>query len=126
MQKGATILIVDDEEEIGFMLKMMLEHKGFAVIVTNRAEPVEEILKNNQVDLVVLDMLIAGVKGTDVCASLKENAATAHIPVLMITALPDAESVCRLAGADDFVSKPFEMAEILFKVNHLTQKMQKV
>lgn len=126
MQKEVTILIVDDEEEIGFILKMMLEYKGFAVIITNRAEPVEEILKNNQVDLVVLDMLIAGVKGTDVCVRLKDNAATAHIPVLMITALPDAETVCRLAGADDFASKPFEMAEILFKIDQLTKKIQKV
>ena len=125
MQKAVTVLIVDDEEEIGFMLKMMLEHKGFAVIVTNRAEPVQEILKNNQVDLVVLDMLIAGVKGTEVCTSLKNNTATAHIPVLMITALPDAENICRLAGADDFVSKPFEMAEILSRVNHLTKKIKK-
>ena len=74
----------------------------------------------------MFDILIAGVKDTDVYASLKDNAATAHIPMLMITALPDAGTVCRLAGTDDFVSKPFEVAEILCKAGHLTHKMQKV
>lgn len=74
----------------------------------------------------MFDILIAGVKDTDVCASLKDNAATAHIPVLMITALSDTGTVCRLAGTDDFVSKPFEMAEILCKAGHHTHKMQKV
>ena len=74
----------------------------------------------------MFDILIAGVKNTDVWAILKHNAATAHILVLMITALSDTGTVCRLAGTDDFVSKPFEMAETLCKAGHHIHKMQKV
>ena len=122
MQRAVTILVVDDDEEIGFMLKMMLEHKGFSVIVSQRVEPVEDILKKNQIDLVILDMLIAGEMGTDLCLRLKNNPATSYLPVLMITALPDAWKICAAAGADDFLSKPFEMEEIISKIYSLTDK----
>jgi DNA-binding response OmpR family regulator len=126
MKKTITILVVDDDEEIGFMLKLMLEHKGFSVIILQRVEQTEKVLKNNKVDLVILDMLIAGEKGTDLCIQLKNNPATSRLPVMMITALPDAETICALAGADDFLSKPFEMDEIISKVNYLLNKKQPV
>jgi DNA-binding response OmpR family regulator len=122
MQKAPVILLVDDDEEIGVMLKMMLEHKGFSVIVSQSAQQTETMVKNDDVDLVLLDMLIAGVKGTDVCMSLKNNTATSHVPVMIITALPDAETICKAAGADDFLAKPFDMEEMLLKVNHLINK----
>jgi DNA-binding response OmpR family regulator len=122
MSKPATILVVDDDQEIGFMMKLMLEHKGYSVIIEERAERTEEILRNHSVDLVILDMLIAGVKGTDVSVRIKKNAATANIPVMMITALPDAEKICREAGADDFIYKPFEMQHLLSKINQLVKR----
>jgi DNA-binding response OmpR family regulator len=122
MSRPITILVVDDDQEIGFMMKLMLEHKGYSVIIEERAERTEEILRNHSVDLVILDMLIAGVKGTDVSVRLKNNAATANIPIMMITALPDAEQTCREAGADDFIYKPFEMQHLLSKINQLVKR----
>ncbi len=125
MQKKLSILIVDDDEEIGFMLKMMLEHKGFSVVVAERDIEIEEKIIANKVDIVLLDMLIAGAKGTDICARLKINPQLAHLPVIIATALPDAEGICRLAGADDFLSKPFEMATLFSKINSLLTQVEK-
>ena len=124
MQQLPLILVVDDDDEIGMMLKVMLEHKEFSVIVCRRAAQIEEILKNNEVNLIILDMLIAGVKGTDVCTGLKNNKSFAHLPVMIITALPDAETLCRSAGADDFLAKPFEMDHMLLKINSLINTKQ--
>jgi DNA-binding response OmpR family regulator len=116
MQK---ILVVDDDQEIGFMLKLMLEHKGFSVTICERAENLEEIILQNNFSLIILDMLIAGIKGTDVCALLKSNLEIACIPVIMVTALPDSEKICLEAGADDFLPKPFEMGDLVSKINLL-------
>lgn len=112
-------MVVDDDQEIGFMFKLMLEHKGFSVTVTERAEQLEDIIIRHSIKIIILDMLIAGVKGTDVCARLKGNEATVNIPIIMVTALPDCEKICFQAGANGFLAKPFEMAELISKINLL-------
>ncbi len=119
MKKIANILVVDDDPDIGTMLKMMLEYKGYAVTLLSNAGKTEQQLSNEVTDLVILDMLIAGTNGTDVCRSIRSNPLSAGVPVLMISALPDARKVCIDAGANDFISKPFEMKELLSRVTHL-------
>ena len=119
IQKPFTILLVDDDPDIGTMLKMMLEFKGYAITLLNRAGNMQQMLHNNSFDLLILDMLIAGIKGTDVCSSIKSNSLYEHLPVLMISAMPDARQTCLDAGANEFISKPFEMKEILFKIKML-------
>lgn len=119
MQKHPAILVVDDDESIGFMLKLMLEHKGFFVVLAERAVNLSQIIEANNISLIILDMLIADIKGTDLCAELKKNLATAHIPIIMMTALPGIEKECEEAGADEFIAKPFEMDAFLAKINSL-------
>jgi DNA-binding response OmpR family regulator len=116
------ILVLDDDPDIGIMIKLMLEYKGYSVIVSERAEHAEEVLRNNNIDLVIMDMLLSGVNGIDVCAALKENSDTATIPVVMISAHPNAKEICMQAGADEFISKPFDMQDMLSKINHLVTK----
>ena len=126
MQNSANILVVDDDPDIGNMLKMMLEFKGYTVTLLNRAEETETVLENQPIDLAILDMLIAGIKGTDVCADIRRNKNFEHLPVLMISALPDARKTCIEAGANEFISKPFEMSEILSKISSLINVKQPV
>lgn len=122
MQQKTAILVVDDDESVGFMIKMMLEYKGYTVVIAQTAENLEEIIVQNNIGLIILDMLIANVKGTDVCMALKSNPATANIPAIMMTALPDIEKICKDAGADDFISKPFEMTAFIEKINSFIKK----
>ncbi len=119
MQKVSSILIVDDDPDIGNMLKMMLEFKGYSVELLNRAEEAEAMLDSRDFDLVILDMLIAGINGMDVCAEIRKSRSLDQLPVLMISALPDARQGCLEAGASEFISKPFEMSELLAKINQL-------
>ncbi|MDZ4794589.1 MAG: response regulator [Bacteroidota bacterium] len=119
MNKEQSILVVDDDTDIGTMLKMMLEYKGYTVTLLNNAGQTEQILSKQLTNLLILDMLIGGTNGTDVCLSIRKNPLTAHIPVLMISALPDARKICMDAGANDFISKPFDIQDLLGKVSNL-------
>lgn len=119
------ILVVDDDSGIGEMLKTLLEFYDFDVAVTAKPEETEKLIEEENIDLVMLDMLISGVNGTDVCVRLRKNPETKDTPVLMMSALHDAGSKCREAGANDFIAKPFEMDELVEKIKFiLSQKRQ--
>lgn len=113
------ILVVDDDSGIGEMLKTLLEYYKFTVTVTPKPEETERLIVENDIDLVLLDMLISGVNGTDVCARLRNNEETKDTPVLMMSALHDAGKKCREAGANDFIAKPFEMEDLIAKINEV-------
>jgi len=113
---------LDDDPDIGTMIKMMLEYKGYSVTVSDRAELAQQTLNSGGVDLVIMDMLLSGVNGTDLCIDLKKNKSTSHIPVIMISAHPNAKEICLEAGADEFISKPFDMNDILSKIDRLIRK----
>ncbi len=114
MTKKIKILVVDDDAMIGEMLKAVLEFKGYEVLVSGKPNETEENITENNIDLVILDKLISGVDGTDVCTKVKNNDKTAKVKVLMMTALHNAGPECIEAGADAFMTKPFDM-EILYK-----------
>lgn len=107
------ILVVDDDTGIGEMLQMLLEFYDFEVTVTSRPEETEKLILEKNVDLVMLDMLISGVNGTDVCQRIRNNPEIRDTPVLMMSALHDAGEKCREAGANDFIAKPFEMEDLV-------------
>lgn len=115
------ILVIEDDPDIGLMLKMMLEYKKYLVTVSERPEFVNEIIQKTHLDLIIIDMLLSGTNGTDICVDLKQNAATSHLPVIMISAHPNAREACLEAGADDFIEKPFEMDILLSKVHDLIE-----
>src|SRR5215475_8836380 len=110
MQKSRqTILVIDDDPDIGTMMKMMLEFKGYHALVSERADDALHTIGSDKVDLIIMDMLLSGVNGVDVCNDLKKNARTINIPIVMISAHPSAKDMCLNAGADDFIAKPFDM-----------------
>lgn len=119
MEQTTKILVVDDDSGIGEMLKILLEFYGYEVTVTEKPLVTEELIQEKEIDIVLLDMLISGVDGTDVCAGIRQNPKIAETPVLMMSALHDAGPKCKDAGANDFIAKPFE-------VEDLTKKIEKI
>ena len=113
------ILVLDDDPDIGMMIKMMLEYKGYSVMLVERAERAETVIRENHVDLLIMDMLLSGTNGTDVCRSLKQNSQTDYLPIMMISAHPNAREICLSVGADEFIAKPFDMQDMLSKINRL-------
>lgn len=122
MENKTRILVIDDDSGIGEMLKTLLEFYDFKVVVSEKPDEAEKLIKENDIELVMLDMLISGVNGTDVCARLRQNEETAEIPVLMMSALHDAGKKCKAAGADDFIAKPFEMDQLIAKINEILER----
>ncbi len=116
------ILVVDDDPDIGMMIKIMLEYRGYSVLVTQRAEQVEDLLLNDHFDLLIMDMLLSGMNGMDICAGLKKDKNLAAVPVIMISAHPNAKEISVEAGAEDFLSKPFDMEDMLSKIRRLIQQ----
>ena len=120
MTKPALILVLDDDPDICSMLKMVLDYHGYGAVDADGEEKATEILANNHVDLIIMDMLLSGADGTDICRRLKQDEQRSSIPILMFSAHPNAQTVCLEAGADDFISKPFEMKDMLSKIRHFT------
>lgn len=109
------ILIADDDTAIVDALKMMLDFEGYEVRTAIYGTEVRA-LKNNLPDLILLDIWMSGDDGQDICRLLKSQKHTRHIPIILISASKEVEKSAREAGADDFIAKPFEMAELLDKV----------
>jgi len=116
LQKKNTIVIVDDDPAILEAMKMILELYNFDV-ETIADGVVMPRLASLQPKLLFLDICMSGVDGGDICKSLKTTEATKDIPVVMISASYNLREVVQNAGADDFLAKPFELHDLLSKVN---------
>lgn len=108
------ILVIDDNEDVLFMIKVMLEMKGYKVTAKESPENIELFIETATPDLILMDMLLSGADGREVCKKIKINKTISSVPVIMISALPDAGTSCLNAGANYFLGKPFEMND-LFK-----------
>src|SRR2546422_5011121 len=114
--KQKKIFVVDDEPDILEFLQELLEQEGYTVAITDKAEYVEKLHDVGLPDLILLDVLLSGKDGREIVKRLKSQEETRHIPVIMFSAHPSAEETARVAGADDFVAKPFEIDILLNKV----------
>jgi CheY-like chemotaxis protein len=114
------ILVVDDDFAILEALNMMLQDAGYETETsTKNGEFIERSLKIRLPDLIVLDILLSGHDGRTICKKLKSEEATRKIPIILISAHPNAEKTAFEAGADDFLEKPFSIDDLLAKVERL-------
>jgi class 3 adenylate cyclase len=120
MTKAGTILVVDDIPQNIRLLEAVLAPKGYDLLTASSGEEALEILTQSQPDLILLDIVMPGIDGFEVCRRVRADPATAFLPVVMITASGDKEKIQAIeVGADDFVTKPFDQAELLARVRSL-------
>lgn len=120
-----SVLVVEDEEPIQALLKYNLEAEGFAVRVTDTGDDVGMMIDEERPDLVLLDWMLPGLSGIDVCRMIRARADTRDIPVIMLTARgEETERIRGLStGADDYVVKPFSVPELLARVNSILRRV---
>jgi putative two-component system response regulator len=120
--RQASILIVDDLEVNVQLLELMLSTAGY-LNVSSTMEPQEvcELHRKNCYDLILLDLQMPGLDGFQVMEGLKEIETDGYLPVLVITAQPDHKLRALNAGAKDFISKPFDMVEVLARVHNMLE-----
>ncbi len=103
------VLVVEDNPDILELVAYNLESQGFEVVRTATGENALAQIKAKKIDLVVLDLMLPGINGLDVCRKIKQSEATRHIPVILLTAKSeDVDVISGLEiGADDYITKPF-------------------
>jgi two-component system, OmpR family, response regulator BaeR len=118
------ILIVEDEEKLAGLLRDYLVQEGFEVAVLHRGDQVEEWVRTHDTDLVLLDLMLPGKNGLDVCKALR---ASTDVSIIMVTARVD--EIDRLLGlelgADDYICKPFSPREVVARVKAVLRRIKR-
>jgi len=116
------VLVVDDLAPNVRLLGAVLSPRGFRVATASSGAEALDVLGKEHPDLVLLDILMPGMDGYEVCRRIREDPGTAFLPVIMITASGEEEKIRAIeSGADDFVNKPFDQAELLARVRSLVR-----
>ena len=120
------ILVVDDEKDIVELISYNLEQEGFAVIKAYDGQMAWERVKTAKPDLVVLDLMIPGIHGLEVCKLIRRDAATETLPIIMLTAKSDqVDKILGLElGADDYVTKPFNVRELIARIRAVLRRYE--
>jgi two-component system phosphate regulon response regulator PhoB len=121
---STTVLVVDDEPDIVEIVQYNLEKAGFTVCAASDGSKALQLAREVSPALIVLDLLLPGLEGTDVCRLLKQDERTRSIPVLMLTA--KGEEIDRVVGlelgADDYVVKPFSPRELVLRIKAILRR----
>jgi DNA-binding response OmpR family regulator len=120
MKDLKTILVADDDPAILDSLEFMLTESGYKVEGTSDSRVVKRLAQKKPA-LLLLDIWMSGESGENICRILKSEDATKNIPIIMISANRDTEEIAKKAGADDFVEKPFDMNNLLNKIERLVR-----
>jgi two-component system cell cycle response regulator len=118
-----SVLIVDDHELSRYALAGLLENEGYTALHAADGHAALQIAHERRPDLILLDIMMPGLNGYEVCRHLRSDPLTATVPILMLTALDDQDSRVRglEAGADDFISKPFQRLDLRARVRTITR-----
>ena len=120
------ILVIEDEPDIAEVLQYNLEKEGFQVETARRGDAGLEAVRRDAPDLIVLDLMLPGIDGLELTRTLKREAQTSRVPIVMLTAR--GEELDRIVGlelgADDYISKPFSPREVVLRVKAVLRRRQ--
>lgn len=124
---SSSILIVDDEPSIAELIEFNLQKAGYHVLKTDNGLSALQLVRANKPDLIILDLMIPGIDGMEVCRRLKGQQHTAGIPIIMLTAKnEEVDKIVGLElGADDYMTKPFSPRELVARVKAVLRRSHK-
>ncbi len=121
---NAKVLIVEDEEPLALLLQYNLEAEGFRVALARRGDEAEVAISEEPPDLIILDWMLPGLSGIELCRRLRAGKVARAIPILILTARGEEQDRIRglTVGADDYVVKPFSVPELLARVRAILRR----
>lgn len=121
------VVVVDDDKEIQEIVTFVLCRNGFDVAVASNGQQLQDVLATTVPDLIILDVMMPGIDGYQIFASLRENAASRHIPVIIMTAHAENiyERISLDLGAAEHITKPFHPLDLVGKVQRLLATNQR-
>ncbi len=121
-----TILIVDDEEDIRELIRYNLEKEGYKTICAKSGEEALAAARSSVPDLILLDLMLPGVNGLDVCGKLKQEGKTRSVPIIMVTAkTEDSDIILGLElGAEDYICKPFSPKVLVARIRAVFRRLR--
>jgi len=119
------ILVVDDDQNICDLLTLYLEKEGYTVVCANDGLEALEVYRDENPDLIILDIMLPGMDGKDVCKQIKRKD---DVPILMLSAKAETfdKVLCLELGADDYVVKPFEAKELVARVKAIIRRTKAI
>jgi two-component system sensor histidine kinase ChiS len=113
-----TLLVVDDNHKTLKYLKSALSKYGYTVITSNNAKEALSILSKTSIDLIIADIMMPEMNGTEFCQIIRERKGEDYIPIIFLTALSSVDDVATgfIAGADDYLTKPVRLKELIEKI----------
>jgi len=119
------VMVVDDDQDLAEMLSIVLTGAGMEVDLVSRGDQVMDLFNSNPPDLILLDVMLPGIDGVQVCKIIRE---TSMVPIVMLTAKGDTQDVVLglEAGADDYMVKPFKPQELVARINTRLRRNTKV
>lgn len=114
-----SILLVDDDDDLLLLAKIKLSKAGYKVRVSPNAENMVGMILEERPDIILLDITMQGISGSDICHALKENETTNNIPIILISGNDNIEKIAAACGADDYVAKPFQISLVGEKIQNI-------
>lgn len=114
------IWVIDDDLSILEVVKIILEDSNYNVLTISEVEEFNKKIKKELPDLILLDFWMSGTDGKDIAKSLKSQKETKKIPIVMVSALSDCKKIAKESGADGYLSKPFDMDDLINTVKKYT------
>lgn len=116
------IHVLEDDEDIRYIIGVLLKDEGYELQLSSTFTELKEKLKDSLPDLFILDVMLPDGDGSDICTDLKSDVFTKHIPIIVMSANDQNKERSIAAGANDYVSKPFDIDYIVKRINNLLEK----
>lgn len=119
LKKMKRVLLLDNDESVLDVMQEALNYEGFDVKTIDRTDNIFPEIENYEPDVVILDYILNGINGGEICHQIKENKSTACLPVIMVSAYPRVLQSLGYYGCDDFIPKPFDLNDFVVRIKRL-------
>lgn len=116
------VLVIDDDEGILEVVKIILEDRGYKVETVQDSSMITGVIDKKLPQLILLDIWMSGIDGQEITRTLKKDALTSHIPIILMSANQETEKIAKATGADGFITKPFDIDHLALLVKYYIKK----